>query len=835
MINKSQSSFRIRIVLIFIFLFVAVFAGANSQTVFGRTSDFSYSCNDSTVTEADLAAYRGISIEEAQGLHSTGLVHFSDLCDISQASLDNALAVLQEIGSFEDFRLAQLQDENGEISAEAYLAAQDAFESMFLDSGLSAATAGIGQGSWNWIGPGNIGGRVRALAVHPSDPDIMWAGGIAGGIWKTMDGGASWQSQDEFLNSMSVTSIVVNPADPDVLFAGTGEGIGDDSNSISRWIYKTTDGGGTWTQLARTGAPATDTEHVHRLAISPNGDTLLAATEDGILRCSEANSDNYCEDVADWSLIYETGVSTSLYEVTDIDFRTAPDTTQTVVASGEHGLVIRSTDVKAGTPAWTEITLEAAEGVGMGRAEVAYADGSTVYVSAAIVDYLPSEDGAHIYKSEDDGATFLRKSPAGRDYLSDGNGNEANLLWVAPDDSMLIVGGEQLYRSTDSGLNITQISDSTQSPNSAFSFQHVAVSGSGDQLIVGTDGGVYRASDINTVTTTSGWTELNNNLGITEFYCVDVDVSGNMTGNTRNTGTIYHASGAGTDAWTQIADDDCTETINPDAITVPEPPDTITKVAHSSGSTYYATRSGYAKDNVWKTINNGASWTALGDLPIVMPVYDIVVDGSNVYIGTEFGVFATQDDGANWSLTYADGDSPTSSPVQDLDLMDGTTLIAATYGRGVFTAEIGDGIVRPANDDFDNAMDLSTDINDAINGEGEKSMPYTVEYAGGITILDTTNATTAGDDPAAAACDISPGTATVWYEYNPGGADMALVFDTLGSDYDTYIAVWKGDRGNLELVGCNNDIDESENTSRLTILVSGNDSYYIQVGQYNGN
>ncbi|MBT7075945.1 MAG: hypothetical protein HN922_13670, partial [Anaerolineae bacterium] len=545
--KKITSHFQVLVVLA---ILVTAFAGGtNYEKVFGSDLSEKYSCNGDLLSPTELAEYRGISLGIAQKLHSYGFLRFSNLCNASESELDQALISLENAADVGEFRRLQLQGENGEVSADIYAESQEQYNNLIAQQGLSAASAGIDSGSWNWVGPGNIGGRVRALAIHPTDKDIMWAGGISGGIWKTINGGASWQIQDDFMESMAVTSIVINPANSDLLYASTGEGIGK-SNTVSRWIFKTTDGGSTWTQLDR-GNDNTNAEYVHNLAISPNGDTLLAATEDGIMRCSEANSDNNCQDNTDWTKIY----STASNEVTDIEFRTTPSSTETVVAGGESGLVMHSTNVKTGTPpTWTPVVLES-EGIGMGRAEVAYASGSTVYVSVAIPEPSQPLSGAHIYKSTNDGVTFARQSPAGRSYFPDESGNEANTLWVDPDDATkVVVGGGNLYRSTDSGATISQISDGTQAPDSAFSGQHIALSGSNNQVIFGTNGGVYRADDIDSVTTTSGWTELNNNLGITEFYSVAVTADGDIVGGTRGTGTIRHADGASTEAWTVVED-----------------------------------------------------------------------------------------------------------------------------------------------------------------------------------------------------------------------------------------------------------------------------------------
>ena len=58
---------------------------------------------------------------------------------------------------------------------------------------------------WQWMGPGNIGGRLRGLVIHPTQPEIMWAGTAGGGVWKTVNGGGTWQPMNSVLSMLAVT------------------------------------------------------------------------------------------------------------------------------------------------------------------------------------------------------------------------------------------------------------------------------------------------------------------------------------------------------------------------------------------------------------------------------------------------------------------------------------------------------------------------------------------------------------------------------------------------------------------------------------------------------
>ncbi len=116
----------------------------------------------------------------------------------------------------------------------------------------------------------------------------------------------------------------------------------------------------------------------------------------------------------------------------------------------------------------------------------------------------------------------------------------------------------------------------------------------------------------------------------------------------------------------------------------------------------------------------------------------------------------------------------------------------------------------PSNDDFDYPEVLS-------------ALSYTHN-------LPTNYATVAGDDPDLTSCGLTgTGVATVWYQYTPT-SDTAISIDTSGTDYNTYIAVWTGPRGDLTLVACNDDFDNTEQSS-LAIQVSAGTTYYIEIGQ----
>jgi hypothetical protein len=117
-------------------------------------------------------------------------------------------------------------------------------------------------------------------------------------------------------------------------------------------------------------------------------------------------------------------------------------------------------------------------------------------------------------------------------------------------------------------------------------------------------------------------------------------------------------------------------------------------------------------------------------------------------------------------------------------------------------------------------------VNDEINSAIQINTP---SYANLQYIY---NATSAIDDPALTKCNRAPGQATVWYKYVPS-ENGQINLNTIGSDYDTMLAVWTGTRGSLSLVSCNDD-RVSDLQSELMVRVVAGTTYYIEVAKFAG-
>jgi hypothetical protein len=397
-----------------------------------------------------------------------------------------------------------------------------------------AVSAPLTRTGWTAIGPGNVGGRVRSILVHPTAPATMFAGSVGGGIWKTVNGGASWAPINDFMANLAVTSMVFHPTNPSIMYAATGEGYYNADSIRGAGIFKSTNGGTTWTQLASTANA--HFYYVLRVAIAPDGRVLLAATRSGLFRSVDAGA-TFTSVPGPWPVDVE-------FHPTDAARAVAGDNGGGVWATSDGGLT------------WTAaaLTLPAAS-AGSDRVEVAYARGTPGVVYAAI-----DRDGGIVYRSVDGGATYTRVFAGGTvTLLENGQGWYDLALWVNPRDANdLIVGGVNLYRSRDGGYQFTQVSNPY---GQIHADQHVILehpqfdNTANRTLFIGNDGGVYKVPDLALLTSldTARYEELNNNLAVTQFYgAAGNPATGVIVGGTQDNGTLVYNPWAGSDAWSAM-------------------------------------------------------------------------------------------------------------------------------------------------------------------------------------------------------------------------------------------------------------------------------------------
>jgi photosystem II stability/assembly factor-like uncharacterized protein len=163
------------------------------------------------------------------------------------------------------WRRLRWRDENGRIAEGALRTALAQREANIAFWAGRRLTAGIDRSHWAHRGPNNVGGRTRSLIIDPKNADRMWAGSVSGGIWYSSDRGTSWAPVNDWLPNLAVCCLAIDPRNPQFMYAGTGEGFFNGDALGGAGIYKSTDGGSTWSQLPATA----NWDNVNRLAVSP--------------------------------------------------------------------------------------------------------------------------------------------------------------------------------------------------------------------------------------------------------------------------------------------------------------------------------------------------------------------------------------------------------------------------------------------------------------------------------------------------------------------------------------------------------------------------------------
>ncbi len=117
---------------------------------------------------------------------------------------------------------------------------------------------------WRNVGPASMGGRVADVEGVPGDPTIVYVGSASGGVWKSVNGGTTWQSLFDDQPVASIGDLALEPGNPEVIYAGSGESNVRNSVSFGNGVYKSSDGGKTWTHQGLD-----ETEHISRIVIDP--------------------------------------------------------------------------------------------------------------------------------------------------------------------------------------------------------------------------------------------------------------------------------------------------------------------------------------------------------------------------------------------------------------------------------------------------------------------------------------------------------------------------------------------------------------------------------------
>ncbi len=447
-------------------------------------------------------------------------------------------------------------------------------EKVLFKNGSVQNTQAIG---WQERGPNNVGGRTRAFAADSRNKDIINAGGISGGMWRSVNGGTSWTQVTSASAFPPISCIVQDPRNgqENTWYAGTGEQQGNSSSAtgasyFGNGIYKSTDNGASWSLLPSTSGGNVytwdnDWEFSNSIGISPTTGTIFVAENSSIRRSTNGGTT--------WSVAKGDLNSISRSEVT---VNSTGHIYASISSSNAQKGIWKSTDDGIN---WTNITPVAGVNSTTNfpgnypRVILAHApnNNNKVYIlaytpSAGQQKPSPSTDGSSLWMydaSLNGTAQWVDRSSNLPTWVNpvggmDTQGGYNLILNVKPDDeNFVIVGTTSLFRSTDgfttkAGLTSTHWIGGYSIVNniSQYASHHPDVHtgyfepGNTGVYYSGHDGGLSKTTNI--AAAAISWSDIDDTYNVTQFYSVSIDpeLNGNyMSAGAQDNGVKFTPNG----------------------------------------------------------------------------------------------------------------------------------------------------------------------------------------------------------------------------------------------------------------------------------------------------
>ena len=555
------------------------------------------------------------------------------------------------------------------------------------------------------IGPAAMGGRISDIAVHPTDPRTWYIGVGSGGVWKTTNAGTTFEPVFDDQPSYSIGEVTIDPTNPEVVWVGTGENVSGRHVAWGDGVYRSRDGGRSW---ERMGLP--DSEHIGRILVDPrDGNAVLVAAEGPLWSAGGDRGVYRTTDGGEtWSHVLEIDENTG---ATDLEFDPSdPDVVYAAtyqrrrhiwgfLAGGPESGIFKSTDNGA---TWREVTRGLPSG-DMGKIGLAVtpADPAVVYATIEAED-----DERGFYRSLDRGESWQQRSS----YISGGTGpHYYQEIEASPTDADVVWQNDVFYQVTRDGGATWSYGESGHDKHSD---NHALWIDPQDprHLIAGSDAGLYESFDEG-----GSWRHFPN-LPIAQFYKVALNSRApfyDVLGGAQDLGTVHGPSRTmnidgirnqdwyvplGADGYgVAFAPDDPDvmylmwqegrlhrkDRSNEEAVSIRpmpaagDPPERWNWDSPLLVSPHDPDRIYYGSQRLWRSDDRGDSWTPIsGDLTLGANRYD------RPYMGRVWSVDALHDNSAmsKYATTTAITESPVEANVLAVGTDDGLIQVSSDGG-----------------------------------------------------------------------------------------------------------------------------------------------------------
>ncbi|MBI3850749.1 MAG: SBBP repeat-containing protein [Verrucomicrobia bacterium] len=600
----------------------------------------------------------------------------------------------------------------------------DAFIAKIANS--LPATRTLSGSTWSSVGPAPVAsgqaptcqpvsGRITGVAAHPTDTNIIYIAAASGGVWKTTNGGASWTPLTDGQATLMMGAVALAPSNPNIIYAGTGESTGYGTPPFAfflfgRGLLKSTDGGAAWTLL---GTSQFDRHTMTKIVVHPTDpNTVYVAVAPGELNGLSGNADIWksIDGGTNWSNTTASLPGTNAFSDLLID----PSDSQILYAAVGNAAGAPANSVYKtvnGGALWT-VAGNFPMGTNLGDIKLAIAKSTPLTLYAAIVAPLihgnfgtfqnfPFTTGLYKMMKTTDGGTTWTELTGTPNYLYP-QGFFCSALAVSPTNGNIVYAGgvarfgpntNGFLLSTNGGLNWTDISIGADG-NSIHGDAQAMTFDPNNRLLLGDDGGLWRLD--NSVPGNIRWTDLNANLGTLQLIGIALHPT-NLDlayGGLQDNGTVKFD---GTSRWNPIRGGDGgfvrVDPGNPYVVyhtyfglSLERSDDGGVTWAPKTAGFYPDTSNFYppymldpsnparllfGTDSIYESLDRGDSW-ALVTIPffygwntdaVIDSIAIAKTDANTIYASAGGHIFASIDDGFNWTQRDVPG---VADNIQDL-------------------------------------------------------------------------------------------------------------------------------------------------------------------------